>query len=150
MTDWKMGRKEQMEAVAEATARAKATKKYEDLGVLGGDGVTFIETTPDILTQVERQATDLAKSVDQMLFVLSGKMQDITARSREYSQLYDNLISGTEQSIDLAITQMGCLVSKCQHLEMELAPVDSMAAEIQSIKQVLDHFERVLKQTVFR
>eukprot|EP01052_Picozoa_sp_SAG31_P021636 SAG31_NODE_1682_length_7537_cov_4.810164_9_plen_60_part_00 len=59
-------------------------------------------------------------------------------------------MSGTEQAIDLAITQMGCLVSKCRHLEMELTPVDAMCAEVQSIKVVLDQLEKTLKQTVYR
>ena len=46
--------------------------------------------------------------------------------------------------------QMGSLISKCKHLEMELAPVDDMAAEIQSIKAVLSQLEKALAQTVLR
>ena len=92
----------------------------------------------------------MARSVDEMLSTLSTKMGDIAHTSMEHSLAYDNLVSGTEQSIEFAMMQMGSLISKCKHLEMELAPVDDMSAEIQSIKATLTQLEKALGQTVLR
>lgn len=113
-------------------------------------GGPYLDDTVGMLQQVDKRAEELARSVDAMLHTLSTKMGDIAHTSKEHSIAYDNLVNGTEQSIEFAMMQMGSLISKCKHLEMELAPVDDMAAEIQSIKAVLTQLEKALAQTVLR
>jgi hypothetical protein len=113
-------------------------------------GGPYLDDTVGMLGQVDKRAEELARSVDAMLHTLSTKMGDIAHTSKEHSVAYDNLVNGTEQSIEFAMMQMGSLISKCKHLEMELAPVDDMAPEIQSIKAVLSQLEKALAQTVLR
>ena len=171
-------------------------------------GGPYLDDTVEMLGKVEKQAQELAGSVDTMLSTLATKMGDIAQTSKQHSVMwapplrppprhsqppslllpsrarrdalpvlaltrasarrFDNLVSGTEHQAEFAvktlpcpplpspppdrpcrspallavqITQMGCLISKCQHLDMELAPVDDMAAEIQ-VRSALRHSRR--------
>eukprot|EP01048_Picozoa_sp_COSAG05_P003495 COSAG05_NODE_162_length_15499_cov_23.006104_5_plen_166_part_00 len=157
-----MESREQMAAWA-----AAATERPSTVGVTTGEG-PYLDNTAKLLCTIDVQAVDLAQSVEELLGTLSTKMDDISSCSREYSRLYDNLVSGTEQSIDLAVrmpcldhaplvfgrpdivrpaaqtTQMGCLIMKCQCLDVSLGSVDSMAGEILEIKQTLSQLEKAV------
>jgi hypothetical protein len=91
----------EMAAVAEMRARGGAGDRPSTIGM---DAVgPYLEETIGMLMTVDTQAVNLALSVDGLLGTLSGKMGDISETSKEYSRSYDNLVSGAEQSIDLAV-----------------------------------------------
>lgn len=140
-------RREQMAAVAEL--QRHQPDRPSALSMAAGGTANLAETV-DMLHTVDERAVDLATSVDCLLETLSTKMSDISSCSKDYSRLYDNLVSGTEQSIELAITQMGCLIMKCHCLDGSLARVDDMAAEVAQIKDTLTKLEKALAQTVLK
>jgi|EP01047_Picozoa_sp_COSAG01_P040519 hypothetical protein len=120
------------------------------LSEVSAGGTANLPETAAMLNTVDQRALDLASSVDALLDTLSTKMSDISSCSKDYSRLYDNLVSGTEQSIELAITQMSCLISKCHCLNGSLARVDDMAAEVAQIKDTLTKLEKALAHTVLK
>ena len=97
-----MESREQMAAYVALGSLGATAERPSTVGVAAEKG-PYLDDTAKLLRTVDVQAVDLAQSVDKLLSTLSGKMDDISSCSRDYSRRYDNLVSGTEQSIDLAV-----------------------------------------------
>ncbi|XP_077170842.1 BLOC-1-related complex subunit 6 [Paroedura picta] len=100
---------------------------------------------PEVVRDLERLTRDVAQRVDQMLRVLNGSIQNMTALSVGYIQTYRDAVDSLGESVDMSIKGMYTLMARCEELDRSMQPVHTLAKQIREIKRTLEIFEALCK-----
>jgi hypothetical protein len=99
----------------------------------------------DVLTYLDRQAYLVARQLQSLSAQLQAQMHDMTqstlASVETHAMAVENFDAQAKATIDKA-TQ---LISECDQLNAEMAPIYALAEQIRSIHRMLDVLEQQLK-----
>ncbi|KAL4645958.1 BLOC-1-related complex subunit 6 isoform X2 [Arapaima gigas] len=100
---------------------------------------------PGVLLDLQKQAQDVAQSVDLVMRGLGRTIQNMTALSVGYIQTYRDSVDSVGESVDMSIKGMYTLMARCEELDRSMQPIHSLAKQIRDIKQTLDVLETLCK-----
>lgn len=100
---------------------------------------------PGALADLEEEARTVAASVETLLESLTTAMHGISSMTVDCMRLYEKGISKTCDVADSNIKAMYQLMAKFEELSNSMRPLDSLVAEVKSIKKLLDHFENAVE-----
>lgn len=100
---------------------------------------------PEVLSDLELKAGDIARNLDHMLTALAHTLKAMSQVSMECLGVYNSCVDHVSETVDENIRSMYTLIARCEELNASLKPVQNMAEQVKEIKKTLDAFEAICK-----
>ena len=100
---------------------------------------------PDVLSDLEVRANDIAGNLDHMLATLANSLKAMSQVSSECLGAYSSCVDHVSETVDVNIKAMYTLIARCEELNASLKPVQNLAEQVKEIKKTLDAFEAICK-----
>jgi len=95
------------------------------------------------LLLLEREARNIATSVDGLTEHLAVSLHTISAVTAESLSVYKDSVCKTCDAMDANIKSMYQLMAKCEELSKAMAPLYKQAEQVKEIKKLLDIYENI-------
>ena len=99
---------------------------------------------PSVLTDLEKQARQSAKSLHRTMKYLIEELADISNVSEMTIEVYDGAVQHTQQDVEKSIRLMYGMIAKCEEMDEKMQPVHHIAEKVANIKLMLDDLEKCI------
>nr|SVE93943.1 EOG090X0FS7 [Scapholeberis mucronata] len=104
-----------------------------------------LSTTPEstLLAHLEREARNIAASVDGLTEHLAVSLHTISAVTAQSLTVYKDSVCKTCDAMDSNIKSMYQLMAKCEELSKSMSPIYKLSEQVKEIKKLLDIIENL-------
>jgi len=102
---------------------------------------SYLDST--CLLLLEKEARNIASSVDGLTEHLAVSLHTISAVTAESLAVYKDSVCKTCDAMDANIKSMYQLMAKCEELSKAMAPLYKQAEQVKEIKKLLDIYENI-------
>eukprot|EP00047_Mylnosiga_fluctuans_P008145 m.6223 g.6223 ORF g.6223 m.6223 type:complete len:130 (-) comp2077_c0_seq1:142-531(-) len=97
--------------------------------------------TPFLLQYLEDDAQRLAANMANLMGMLGANVHAMSGITKEYVEAHRMATENLGEGVDLCIKQMSSLIVKCNEISENMEPVETLCAQIRTIKKTLDVLE---------
>ncbi|KAI9244276.1 hypothetical protein BDA99DRAFT_566289 [Phascolomyces articulosus] len=96
----------------------------------------------ELFQSLETRATELSKSMAEMVHRLQVEMKQMSASTTESCNVYKESVQRLSDQVDACTEKTVQLITECDELDKDLAQLHSMAKQIKTIDKALDRLNQ--------
>ncbi|GAQ84065.1 hypothetical protein KFL_001750020 [Klebsormidium nitens] len=105
-----------------------------------------IPVAVEVLAEVEKDASNVANNLVQLMATLRASLADVTHCSLEHLECHSEAARELHEAVTDAASSGNRFINECQRLDQEMRDVGELAAQIKAMRQLVDHFEGQLNR----